>query len=158
MAPWFQPNVRKACAERTFDRPTAGYCQGSMQANPVVLPVRYAEDFEIFCRNSLKMCPLLEIVGPETTHTRKLAHETDLLNMLPRYCIWINGQCREEVTDNKAFSRKDLVFFLLWETSETNRWPASTVRESGLGPLRKAWKGIRSNFAKSHRPRLSRRS
>ncbi len=105
--------LRKLCAEGTFDQPTAGFCDGYVQANLVALPERYAPEFETFCRKNPKPCPLLEIVGPGTSLTKRLAPEADLLNTLPRYRIWINGECRHEVKEIRAFYRKDLVFFLL---------------------------------------------
>ncbi len=105
--------LRKRCAEGTFDQPTAGFCPGYVQANLVALPDRYAKDFEAFCRKNPKPCPLLEIVGPGTTLTSKLADGADLLNSLPRYRVWFNGECRYEVKDISTFYREDLVFFLL---------------------------------------------
>jgi len=105
--------LRKLSAEGKFDKPTSGYCEGYVQANLVALPEIYAADFERFCRANPKPCPLLEIVGPGTTKTSKLASEADLLNTLPRYRVWIDGKNRHEVHEISRFYRPDLVFFLL---------------------------------------------
>ncbi|MBC7360486.1 Uncharacterized protein YcsI, UPF0317 family [Desulfacinum infernum DSM 9756] len=105
--------LRKQCEKGSFDRPTAGYCDGYVQANLVALPERYAADFEAFCRKNPKPCPLLEVVGPGTSLTSRLAPGADLINTLPRYRIWIDGECRHEVKEISAFYREDLVFFLL---------------------------------------------
>lgn len=105
--------LRRRCAEGIFDQPTAGFCEGHVQANLVALPERYAEDFESFCQRNPKPCPLLEVVGPGTSLTSKLAAGADLVNTLPRYRIWIDGQCRGEVKEISAYYRRDLVFFLL---------------------------------------------
>jgi uncharacterized protein YcsI (UPF0317 family) len=107
------PELRRLSAEGKFDQPTAGYCDGYVQANLVALPEDYAADFENFCRANPKPCPLLEIVGPHATKTSKLARQADLLDTLPRYRIWINGENRHEVPDISRFYRSDLVFFLL---------------------------------------------
>lgn len=105
--------LRQQCAQGTFDRPTAGWCDGYVQANLVAVPQTYASDFERFCRANPKPCPLLETVGPDATETRKLAPGANLINTLPRYRIWIDGEMRHEVTEISAFYRPDLVFFLL---------------------------------------------
>jgi uncharacterized protein YcsI (UPF0317 family) len=105
--------LRKDIAEGKFERPTAGYCNGYVQANLVVLPQSHAADFEQFCRANPKPCPLLEIVGPGTSKTAKLADSADLNTALPRYRVWIDGENRHEVQDISKFYRTDLVYFLL---------------------------------------------
>jgi uncharacterized protein YcsI (UPF0317 family) len=105
--------LRRQCAEGTFDRPTAGWCDGFVQANLVAVPEATASDFERFCRANPKPCPLLEVVGPGTSKTAKLAPGADLVDTLPRYRIWIDGEMRHEVKEIRPFYRPDLVFFLL---------------------------------------------
>jgi uncharacterized protein YcsI (UPF0317 family) len=105
--------LRQLSAQGEFDRPTAGFCDGYVQANLVALPQEYAADFEKFCHNNPKPCPLLEMVGPHTSKTSKLAPGADLINTIPRYRVWLDGQCRHEVQDISDFYREDLVFFLL---------------------------------------------
>ncbi len=105
--------LRRLSAEGKFDRPTAGFCDGFVQANLVALPEKWAGDFEVFCRKNPKPCPLLEIVGPGTTRTRRLAPGADLLNVIPRYRVWVEGSLREEAGDIGHVYRPDLVFFLL---------------------------------------------
>ena len=105
--------LRTLSAEGKFDAPTAGYCEGYIQANLVVLPQQYARDFETFCRKNPKPCPLLEVVGPGKYATTKLADNADLRNMLPRYKVWIDGKPQHEVQDISSFYNDDLVFFLL---------------------------------------------
>ncbi len=105
--------LRRLSAEGKFDRPTAGFCDGFVQANLVALPEKWAGDFEAFCRKNPKPCPLLEIVGPGTTRTARLAPGADLLHVIPRYRVWVEGSLREEVADIGHVYRPDLVFFLL---------------------------------------------
>jgi uncharacterized protein YcsI (UPF0317 family) len=105
--------LRQMAAEGKFDKPTAGICDGYVQANLVALPETHAADFERFCRANPKPCPLLEIVGPGTSKTSRLAPGADLVDTLPRYRVWIEGESRHEVTNIRAFYRPDLVFFLL---------------------------------------------
>lgn len=105
--------LRKLAAKGEFDEPTAGYCDGYVQANLVAVPESYAYDFESFCRANPKPCPVLEIVGPGTSKTSKLAPGADLINTLPRYRIWLDGENRFEVPEISSYYRPDLVFFLL---------------------------------------------
>lgn len=42
--------------------PTAGMCAGYAQANLVILPKKYADDFKEFARKNPKPCPILEVV------------------------------------------------------------------------------------------------
>jgi uncharacterized protein YcsI (UPF0317 family) len=105
--------LRQQCAQGRFDRPTAGWCDGYVQANLVAVPETDASDFERFCKANPKPCPLLETVGPGTSKTAKLAPGADLINTLPRYRVWIDGEMRHEVAEVSAFYRPDLVFFLL---------------------------------------------
>ena len=105
--------LRALSAAGKFDEPTAGFCSGFVQANLAAFPQKYADDFEAFCRANPKPCPLLEIIGPGNTVSRKLAPGADILDTIPRYLIWHNGVCREEVQSIRSFASEDMVFFLL---------------------------------------------
>lgn len=104
---------RKFSAAGRFNSPTAGICNGYVQANLVVLPEQYAADFEQFCRLNPQPCPLLEKVGPGSYLTGKLADSADLRTTIPKYLIWQDGRISCETTDIRQYYREDLVFFLL---------------------------------------------
>ncbi|MEH0018647.1 MAG: putative hydro-lyase [Desulfobacter sp.] len=105
--------LRAVCATGEFQRPTSGVCPGHVQANLVVLPKAQADDFRQFCRQNPKPCPLLEVVGPGSHNTTRLADNADLLNTLPQYLVWKDGKVHEQVPDITAHYTDDLVFFLL---------------------------------------------
>ncbi len=105
--------LRARATDGQFDQPTAGFCDGYVQANLVVLPKTYSDDFETFCRKNPKPCPLLEVVGPGTHATSRLADAADLNTTLPRYLVWKNGKIQAEVRSIQDFYHEDLVFFLL---------------------------------------------
>lgn len=105
--------LRRLSAEKQFNNPTAGYCDGHVQANLVAIPEEYADHFERFCQENPKPCPLLEKVGPGTHSTRYLAAEANLLNTIPRYLVWQHGEIVDTVQDISSYYRSDLVFFLL---------------------------------------------
>lgn len=105
--------LRILSAAGKFDEPTAGFCPGFVQANLAAFPQKYAVDFEAFCRANPQPCPLLEIIGPGSTLSRKLAPGADILDTLPRYLIWHKGVCRQEVQSIRSLASEDMVFFLL---------------------------------------------
>lgn len=105
--------LRKKIAESKFNKPTAGCCNGFVQANLVVLPDKYAADFEMFCKKNPRPCPLLEVIGPNEYHTTKVADRANLLNEIARYQIFTDGKPTAIVSEISEYYTDDLVFFLL---------------------------------------------
>lgn len=94
-------------------RPTAGLCQGYVQANLVILPQEVASDFLLFARRNPKPCPLIEVTEPGSTEPVRTAPGADLRRDLPRYRIYRHGRIETAVTDLMAIWQEDLVSFLL---------------------------------------------
>ena len=105
--------LRALSAAGKFDKPTAGYCPGYVQANLAAFPQEYAQDFESFCRLNPKPCPLLEVIGPKSTCSEFLAPGADLRDVIPRYQIWRDGNCIETVQSLRETDTSGFVFFLL---------------------------------------------
>ncbi len=105
--------LRALAAANQFDKPTAGYCPGYVQANLAAFPSRYAEDFEKFCRANPKPCPLLEVIGPGNSLSKHLAPGADIRETISRYQIWRNGICTDTVASLRGIDTSDFVFFLL---------------------------------------------
>ena len=105
--------LRALSAAGKFDEPTAGYCPGFVQANLAAFPQEYAEDFEMFCRENPQPCPLLEVIGPASSISQKLAPGADIFDTIPRYLIWHKGVCSGEVQSIRPLAKEDMVFFLL---------------------------------------------
>jgi uncharacterized protein YcsI (UPF0317 family) len=93
--------------------PTAGCCDGYVQANLVVLPQRLAGDFLLFCERNPGPCPLLEATRPGDPEPRDCAPGADLRTDLPRYRIYRHGELEAEVSDLGRDWNDDLVSFLL---------------------------------------------
>ena len=61
--------VRGLIRQGVIDFPTAGMCRGYAQANLVILPPEYADDFEEYTKKNPFPCPVLEIIrGTPETH------------------------------------------------------------------------------------------
>lgn len=103
---------RSAVRQGRWRKPTSGCCSGFTQLNLVVLPQRYAADFQDFCTRNPQPCPLLETVGPGQVEAVQLAPGSDLRTDCPGYKVFRGGQAefRENVTD---IWQDDFVSFLI---------------------------------------------
>jgi len=104
--------LRALCRSGEFNSPTAGYADGHVQANLMIVPKEYAFDFLLFCQRNPKPCPLVEVLEPGQFEPRS-AMGADLRTDLPAYRIFEGGQLKQEVTDISAYWREDLVSFLI---------------------------------------------
>ena len=92
--------------------PTSGAAKGFLQANLVMLPREEAFNFLLFCVRNPKPCPIMDVLEPGQTEPT-IAAGADLRTDLPRYCIFENGQLKEEVEDVSTVFNDDMVCFLL---------------------------------------------
>ena len=104
--------LRAACREGRWSRPTAGVAPGFVQANLMVVPREAAFDFLLFCQRNPKPCPLIEVLEPGRTEPA-CAPGADLRHDLPRYRVYRDGGLADEVADAAPFWREDLVSFLI---------------------------------------------
>lgn len=92
--------------------PTAGLAPGYVQANLAAVPRELAYDLLLFAQRNPKPCPVLDVTEFGAVST-VLAPDADLRADLPRYRVWRDGECVDEVTDATSYWREDLVAFLL---------------------------------------------
>lgn len=104
--------VRALIRREEITGPTAGMCGGYAQANLVILPERYAKDFEAFTVKNPKPCPVLEITKPGDPGIREIA-QADLRTDLPRYFVYRNGIRTEECLNITELWQDDFVGFLI---------------------------------------------
>lgn len=104
--------LRQAAASGRFNAPTAGFCDGFVQANLLVLPGKEAVHFEAFARANAAPVPLLETVR-NGFRTSVLADGANLLTELPSYDIFENGRRVARVPAIDHCYRDDMVFFLI---------------------------------------------
>jgi uncharacterized protein YcsI (UPF0317 family) len=97
----------------SWKRPTTGLALGYVQANLVILPGAFAEEFATFCRLNPGPAPLLERTAPGHPHPIKVAPEADLRTDLPRYRVYREGKLVEEPEDIVSLWQEDFVAFLL---------------------------------------------
>jgi uncharacterized protein YcsI (UPF0317 family) len=104
--------LRKLIRNREWITPTSGAAKGFLQANLVMLPREEAFNFLLFCVRNPKPCPILDVLEPGQTEPA-IAPGADLRTDLPRYCIFENGQLKEEVEDVTTVFTDQMVGFLL---------------------------------------------
>jgi uncharacterized protein YcsI (UPF0317 family) len=82
-------DVRLACRSGIFTGDTAGLCPSHVQANLIVLPAKYADDFRGLCRRNPTSCPLLgENRAPGDVRLREdLAADGDVRYDAPGYNV-----------------------------------------------------------------------
>ena len=105
--------LRARCRNGSFDGPTSGHALGCVQANMVILPADYANEFSDFCYRNPQPCPLLEVNRPGDPEPRKIAPGADVRTDLPRYRVFRDGLAVDEPTDIRELWRGDLVTFML---------------------------------------------
>lgn len=91
---------------------TAGLARGYAQANLVVLPRQWADEFRAFCLRNPKPCPLLDVTEPGSPHPMRVAPDADLRTDVPGYRAYGRGGWRE-FDDLRSLWRDDLVAFLI---------------------------------------------
>ena len=131
-------DVRALCRSNTAGTVTAGMAAGFIQANLVILPKAYAEDFAKFCRLNPKPCPIVGISQPGEYDTPALGRNLDIRTDLPLYRVWRDGILTDEVTDILPLWQDDFVVFALGcSFSFENAFMACNVPmrhfETGLG-------------------------
>ena len=92
---------------------TAGMAMGYLQANVVILPADWADEFEAFCDANTKACPLLSRSLPGDPRFPDLGDDIDIRTDVPRYRVFRDGRQIAEPTDISDVWRDDLVAFAL---------------------------------------------
>ncbi|HEX7386752.1 MAG TPA: putative hydro-lyase [Castellaniella sp.] len=92
---------------------TAGLAPGCVQANLMILPRSWADEFLLFCQRNPKPCPLLAVTEPGQTALPSLGQDIDVRTDIPRYRIWRDGELVAEPTDLHEYWHEDLVSFLI---------------------------------------------
>ncbi|HVR89203.1 MAG TPA: putative hydro-lyase [Candidatus Limnocylindria bacterium] len=103
---------RAAVRRGEFRGTTAGLLPGFVQANLVVLPASWAEEFVEFCARNPRPCPLLDVTTTGSPDPRRLAPGADLRTDVPGYRVFAQGTVRE-TNDLRLVWADDSVGFLL---------------------------------------------
>lgn len=107
--------VRQLCREnRFYSGGTPGYAPGYAQANVIILPAQYAEDFRLLCQRNPVPCPLLgwtEVGDP--TVPKFLAVGSDIRTDCAKYNLYENGKLVDVKKDISDEWKEDSVAFFI---------------------------------------------
>ena len=103
------------CAVRNgqFREPTTGHCGNFAQANLVILPKAYADDFFHFCFLNPKPCPLLGVGEQGHWDMASIGADIDIRTDIPAYHVYRDGRMVEERTSLQEIWQPDFVVFAI---------------------------------------------
>jgi uncharacterized protein YcsI (UPF0317 family) len=105
--------VRRAIRTGRFTGFTNAVAHGYVQGNLVIVPEKYASDFESYCRGNPRPCPVLGISEPGSPHIPALADDMDLRTDVGEYRIFRAGSESDTASDIRDLWRSDFVAFVL---------------------------------------------
>jgi uncharacterized protein YcsI (UPF0317 family) len=107
--------VRQLCRENKFySGGTPGYAPGYAQANVLILPAKYADDFRLLCQRNPVPCPLLgwtEVGDP--TVPALLAKGSDVRTDCGKYNVYDHGELVDVTKDITDEWKDDSVAFFI---------------------------------------------
>ncbi len=105
--------LRKLARAGAYISQTAGQAPDHLQANVVILPAAYAQDFLQYCMNNPKPCPLIGLSRPGETGIASLGTDIDIRKDVPRYRVFNHGSMAQQVEDIAGLWSDDMVTFAL---------------------------------------------
>jgi uncharacterized protein YcsI (UPF0317 family) len=117
ISPLTPAQLREHCRNNIFEgKGTAGHCPGYAQANLIILPAEFADDFRRLCKRNPVSCPLIgeTAIGDPTPPGHLVASGySDVRTDLARYSVYENGDFVEEKVDITDEWKEDSVAFFI---------------------------------------------
>ena len=110
-----------------IDYPTAGMCAGYAQANLVILPKKYAEDFKEFARKNPKPCPILEVVEG-TPDVHDMGEGSNIVTDIPRYFTAGNYEAEIGIRYQESYPYRDIWLEVSHNTKDTLTYVTDTLQ------------------------------
>lgn len=104
--------IREQIRSGKYSGPTSGLAPGYVQANVVILPAQYAQDFTTFCLRNPQPCPLLAVSDVGNPNLPTLG-DIDIRSDVSAYRIFEDGQETAVATDITDLWQDDFVAFAL---------------------------------------------
>ncbi|QIR07522.1 putative hydro-lyase [Salinivibrio costicola] len=105
--------LRQKIGVNAYTGSTSGLAPGYLQANLVILPADWANDFLLFCQRNPVACPLIGVTEPGCPFLNDIGADIDISRHAPEYHVFYNGQFDTSVADLSEHWRDDLVAFVL---------------------------------------------
>ncbi|WP_295890692.1 putative hydro-lyase [uncultured Vibrio sp.] len=107
------PELRQRIRDNLYSGSTSGLAKSYLQANLVILPQEWANDFLLFCQRNPIACPLIGMTEPGKTHLEEIGIDIDISRDVPEYHVFYDGEFECSVNDLNDYWRDDLVIFVL---------------------------------------------
>ena len=104
--------LRELCRNNILKSKTSGLCNHYIHTNIIILPEKYADDFELFCKKNSKPCPLIEVLEMGCKEA-KSALESNICTDLPKYNVYEKGLLTDTTNNIEKYWNSKLVTFLL---------------------------------------------
>ena len=104
--------LRQLIRDKRITCHTSGMAAGYAQANLVILPNEYADDFMEYTRLNPAPCPVLEVLR-HTPYTRIMADGANILTDIPEYRVYRYGKLCNVCSDVSGLWQEDMTGFLI---------------------------------------------
>ena len=105
--------VREKIRLELYNNHTSGLAASKLQANIVILPNEYANDFYNFCKLNPKACPLVGQTKLNSPYFDTLGDNIDIRYDVPLYNIYKCGRLFSTVKNIKEYWQDNLIAFAI---------------------------------------------
>ena len=105
--------IRKKIRCELYNNHTSGLASDKLQANIVILPNEYANDFYNFCKLNPKACPLVGQTKLNNPYFEALGNDIDIRHDVPLYNVYKNGRLVSTVKNIKEYWNDNLIAFAI---------------------------------------------
>ncbi len=106
-------SIRKRIRLEHYNNHTSGLAANKLQANIVILPNEYAQDFLNFCKLNPKACPLVGQTKINNPYFNTLGDDIDIRLDVPLYNIYKNGDLVACVRNIKEYWNDKFIAFAI---------------------------------------------
>ena len=105
--------IRNKIRLEHYNNHTSGLAANKLQANIVILPNEYVNDFFNFCKLNPKACPLVGQTKLNNPYFDNLGDNIDIRSDVPLYNIYKNGELITCVRNIKEYWNDDFIAFAI---------------------------------------------
>lgn len=105
--------LRQSIRRNEFTGFTSGLAKGYLQANLVILPADWANEFLLFCQRNPVSCPLIGMTEAGDKTLAEIGLGVDISCDTPEYHIFTHGELTDRALDLHSYWRDDFVTFVL---------------------------------------------
>ncbi|USD61674.1 putative hydro-lyase [Vibrio sp. SCSIO 43140] len=105
--------LRQQIRNNDYKGSTSGLAQSYLQANLVILPKDWANEFLLFCQRNPVACPLIGMTEPGSKSLQEIGIDIDISRDVPEYHVFRNGEFEASVCDLTEIWCDDFVVFVL---------------------------------------------